>query len=135
MASPVYQHLVTAYLLLALQPHSRLLPAAAADVKEVRLGKAPEAAQADSWVPICRPEDLPKGETTGLDTLQRCLADAACLVRTEPLLDLHVYDVRFMVVVMVYDNLGCVDYSRPLPVGPRPLADINPPPRRRAQGG
>jgi len=32
-------------------------------VEEVTLGKAAAAApEGDSWVPVCRPEDLPKGE-------------------------------------------------------------------------
>lgn len=31
-------------------------------VEEVSLGVATEAPEGDSWVPVCRPEDLPKGE-------------------------------------------------------------------------
>lgn len=33
-----------------------------AEVKEVTLGSAPAAAvEEESWIPICKPEDLPKG--------------------------------------------------------------------------
>jgi hypothetical protein len=31
-------------------------------VEEVALGVAAEAPEGDNWVPVCRPEDLPKGK-------------------------------------------------------------------------
>lgn len=41
------------------------LHAFAVEVTEIRLGKSAEVAQSgDSWIPICRPEELPKGTST-----------------------------------------------------------------------
>lgn len=39
-------------------------------VEEVQLGKA-AAPVGDNWVPVCRPEDLPKGEQLPLETCDR----------------------------------------------------------------
>jgi hypothetical protein len=51
-----------------------LLPVA---VEEVQLGKAAAVApQSDNWVPVCRPEDLPKGECQPAATIQQRLKTA-----------------------------------------------------------
>lgn len=65
-------------------------PHTTTEVKEVVLGKPAAApADGDSWVPICRPEDLPKGERrrtlcarcAARCALRRCCAARLCVRR------------------------------------------------------